>query len=130
MITIEVEFAMPTPIGYADRVEVTHSEYRDASMHIEEHVQWLKKVFHSKAVRHPMVTFNYHSEERDRNIGTARIIDEYDGTYRILTWDDWGKITSDSKVKKVDVRLLRKLYAHNVDRQLVFQTKLDREGVK
>ena len=130
MITITAEFAMPTPIGYADRVEVSKSEYRDAGMHIEEHVAWLKKVFHSKVVRHPMVTFCYRKEVLDKDIGTVRIISEWDGTYRVITWDDMGNLTSDSKVNKVDVRLLRKLYAHNVDRQLVYETKLDREGVK
>ena len=126
MIRIQIDFEMKTVLGLAHGCYVDHGEYRDAISHIDENVKWIQKAIKSEAIRNPMITFSY---DNGREVSTARIITEWDGTYRVVTWNDKGQITSDTKNVQMNARLLKKLYIHNADRQLVYETEIDRKGV-
>ena len=124
-IYVTIEFAVKTPIGIAERATIFHGVYGEPMREMEETVKWIQKAIKCDSIRRPMVTFSYMDE---KEIGTVRLIEEYDGTYRVVTWDDKGNVTSDVKKEKADIRLLRKLYIHNADRRLVYETNIDREG--
>ena len=124
MITIEIEFTTKTVMGLSE-AKASKNVF-DNLMH-DDVIAWVRKAIANENVRRPMITFGYYDEKTSTEVSTARIIGEWDDTYSIVTWDDRGNVTKHVKNVKVDTRFIRKVYAHNVDRQLVYKTKFEEE---